>query len=81
MTSDRVSDDAIARLQAVRKALHRAEAFANEYEFDSDEGCHTPSDLERMLMLDMLNGLFDDDPFVAILTELQHLRFPHPRRG
>ncbi|HEV7345516.1 MAG TPA: hypothetical protein VGN60_07770 [Devosia sp.] len=55
-------------LSLVRTALNRAEAFASDYEFDSDEGCHTPSDIERMLMLDMLNGLFDDEEFVKAIT-------------
>ena len=55
------------RLRMTRKALERAEKFAADYEFDSDEGFHVPSDLERMLMLDMLNGLFDDEEFIAAL--------------
>ena len=55
------------RLHMTRKALERAEKFAADYEFDSDEGFHVPSDLERMLMLDMLNGLFDDEEFIAAL--------------
>lgn len=55
------------RLRMTRKALERAEKFAADYEFDSDEGFHVPSDLERVLMLDMLNGLFDDEEFIAAL--------------
>jgi len=55
---------------SLQSALRRAEAYANEYEFDSDEGSHTPNDLERLLMLDMLNGLFCDEAFVAALSPI-----------
>lgn len=63
-----MSETITPTLSMIRAALSRAEAFASEYEFESDEGCHILSDLERLLMLDMLNGLFDDEAFVAALS-------------
>ena len=50
-------------------AINFAEAYVAGYEFDDgDGGFHTPTEAERLIMLDMINGLFSDDGFVAALT-------------
>lgn len=47
-----------------------ADRFAAEYVFSPDEGAdHDPTDFERMLLLDMLAGLFADEEFSGILQE------------
>lgn len=51
------------------RALRLAEAYIQEYEWDdTDTGHHVPTEAERMLMLDMINGLFGDDAFLAALS-------------
>jgi len=52
---------------SIREALDFAEQYARGYEFDSDEGCYTLNDIERMLLLDMINGLFSEEGFEAAL--------------
>lgn len=50
-------------------AINFAEAYVAGYEFDDgDGGFHTPTEAERLVMLDMINGLFSEDGFVAALT-------------
>lgn len=53
------------------RLLHAAETYArDEYVFSPDEGSdHEPTEFERMLFEDMINGLFAHEPFAAILQE------------
>lgn len=53
------------------KLLKAAERYVrDDYVFGSDEGFdHDPSKFERMMMEDMVNGLFADDEFAALLQE------------
>ena len=51
-------------------ALKAAEAYIEEYEFDDcDGGYHSPSEVERNIMVDMVNGLLSEDQFVACLRK------------
>lgn len=52
----------------LQKALTYAEQYSQEYEFDSDEGQHVPTEVERMVMLDMLNGLFSEPEFISLVA-------------
>jgi len=51
-------------------ALKAAEAYIEEYEFDDcDGGYHNPSEAERNIMIDMVNGLLSEEQFVASLEQ------------
>jgi hypothetical protein len=51
------------------EALKIAEAYIGEYEFDDGEHVfHSPSETERLVMIDMVNGLFSEDDFIKALA-------------
>lgn len=53
------------------RLLKAAEDYADQYVFDAEEMSseHEPTEFERMLLKDMLNGLFADEVFADILQE------------
>lgn len=69
MSDDTHAKDGRLSEWPLAKAMEIAETYIEEYEFDDGEtGYHVPTDVERMLMLDMVAGLFSEADFTAALT-------------
>lgn len=49
---------------AVQAAI---DEFLDGYELRLDEGCHTPTEFERFLLVDAIAGLMDDNEFINAL--------------
>lgn len=45
--------------------------YLNGYEFRGDEACHTPTEDERLLIEDCVQGLLADDDFLNAMREWQ----------
>lgn len=61
------------------RLLREAVAYLNEYVFDYDSGAdHEPTEFERFMMEDMLNGLFSHEPFFGIIRNLSAPPSPAP---
>lgn len=58
------------KCSVVNKIVDR---FVNEYELDDGELSHTPSEVERFLISDAIQGLLVDDDFVKAFEEWRHL--------
>src|SRR5262249_21931854 len=53
------------------RLMRAAADYLADYEFDDGEnGHHVPTEEERLLMLDAINGVFGDDTFSGILQTL-----------
>ena len=51
------------------KAIDAAiDEYVDGYELRLDEGCHTPTEFERFLLNDAIDGLFAEREFLALLT-------------
>ena len=50
--------------KAVQAAI---DEYLDGYELRLDEGCHTPTEFERFLMVDAIAGLMEDDDFINAL--------------
>lgn len=67
-------------LAACNKAMEAlglyVDSYVADYQLDSDEGGHNPSDLERVLIADAIGGLLADDDFNRLHDALrQQQRF------
>ena len=50
--------------QAVQAAI---DGYLEGYELRLDEGCHTPTEFEKLLLVDAIAGLMHDDEFIDAL--------------
>jgi hypothetical protein len=76
------SDETIERRQAEWEVLNSViKAFVADYEWDAGEdGYHVPTDKDRILIEDCINGLIADDKFMAAIAKVYPVRtqFPKP---
>ena len=55
---------AVRNWRAVQAAI---DDYLEGYELRLDEGCHTPSEFERFMLVDAVAGLMEDDEFIDAL--------------
>ena len=64
------------------KTIEQLERFVDDYiecyELDDDEEHHEPTEHERHLIADAINGLIADDDFLALVAEHQKARADGP---
>ncbi|MGE8627676.1 hypothetical protein [Achromobacter denitrificans] len=63
---------------AVQAAI---DEFLDGYELRLDEGCHTPTEFERFLLVDAIAGLMEDDEFIDALYSTVTAARPAPAAG
>jgi hypothetical protein len=64
--------------QAVQAAV---DDYLEGYELRLDEGCHTPTDFEKFLLVDAVAGLMHDDEFIDALYSAVTAARPSPAAG
>lgn len=52
--------------QPVQTAIYD---YLEGYELRLDDGCHTPTEFERFLLVDAVAGLMEDDEFIGAMLE------------
>lgn len=64
--------------KAVQAAI---DDYLEGYELRLDEGCHTPNEFERFLLVDAVAGLMHDDEFIDALYSVVTAARPAPAAG
>lgn len=64
--------------KAVQAAI---DDYLEGYELRLDEGCHTPTEFERFLLVDAVAGLMHDDEFIDALYSVLTATRPAPADG
>ncbi|WP_278484071.1 hypothetical protein [Achromobacter insolitus] len=64
--------------KAVQAAI---DDYLEGYELRLDEGCHTPTEFERFLLVDAVAGLMHDDEFIDALYSVVTAARPAPAAG
>lgn len=64
--------------KAVQAAI---DDYLEGYELRLDDGCHTPTEFERFLLVDAVAGLMHDDEFIEALYSVMAAARPAPADG